>query len=355
MGIKTDFVFNGQGYGSVADKLIEANMDPGALRPWRAKNGKSYVTLVRNGKPKNFAINTPATLSWDAWKYMDRKLVRQARPRLRVWGDLVGAGLTFDHPDAMGSPILQEQTMTDFGFASVSMDGVRETDRDRPIFDIRNFPLPIVHGSYQFTARQLAAARRGVMNLDSGSSEQIIRKIVERIEGMCLGTAASYSYGGGTIYGLTNHPNRITKAMTLPTAGGWQPSVFIDEILDTIQDLQDDQFNGPYGLYYSPAWGQYLDGDYSDSYGGETLRTRLAKVEDITFRRKVHYGLSGFQVILFQLTEDVIRAINGLKMTTLQWDSNGGLVKNYKILAIMVPQLRTNADDEIGIAHGVAS
>lgn len=356
MGLKVDYIFNGQGFGSVADRLIDANMDPGVLRPWRsAKNGKSYVTLNVRGRPKNFVTNTPATLTYDAWKDIDRRLIRVARPLLRVWGDLVGAGLSYSVPDGMGTTVLQQQTMTDWGFASVSMDGVRESDRDRPVFDTRYFPMPIIHGSFQFTARQMAAARRGAVPLDIGGMDQITRKVVEKVESFCIGTATTFSYGGGSIYGLTTMPERVTKTMTLPTAAGWTPAVLVDEINDMIQDLQDMNFNGPYGMYFSPSWAKYMNGDYADTYGGETLRSRLDKIEDLSFIRKLHYGLTGYQVVIFQLDENFIRAVQGMKLTTLQWDSHGGMVKNFKILCIMLPQLRTNADEEIPLVHGTAA
>jgi hypothetical protein len=55
--------------------------------------------------------------------------------------------------------------------------------------------------------------------------------------------------------------------------------------------------------------------------------------------------------------------VNGLPMTTLQWDEQGGLEKKWKIITILIPQVRTNtfvaADGTstltAGIGHGVAS
>lgn len=355
--IGVDHIFNGQGHGDVADMLIDADMNPAMLRPWRSKKTRrSYITL--NGK--NYVTNAPATMTKDQWKYMDQKLVTVARPQLRVWSDIVGAGLTYTVPDGMGTIVLQEQTITDGGSARVDMDALVESERDRPTFDIRNFPLPIVHGDVSFSARQLAVSRRsgtgGVSApLDTTMLEQVTRRIVEKIELMTIGQASSYSYGGGTVYGLTTKPQRLTSSMTLPTDPGWTPALFVDEILDMISDLQDINFNGPYGMYYSPSWSKYINGDYTSAYASDTLGTRLDKIEDISFRRKVRYGLTGFQVILFELNPSVIRAVTGMRLQTIQWDSKGGLAKHFKIMAIMVPQLRSNADDETGINHGVAS
>ena len=192
------------------------------------------------------------------------------------------------------------------------------------------------------------------MPLDTTSIEQNTRKIVEQVEQLTLGTAASYSYGGGTVYGLTNTPYRVTKTLTLPTAVGWEPAVTYDEILDMIQSLQDIYFNGPYGVFMSPGWTKYMNTDYSAAYPGVSLASKLREVEDIRFVRKVDY-LSGFQIVMFQLTKDVIRAVTGMPMTTMQWESQGGMMVNFKIMCIMVPEVRANASDQTGICHGTAA
>jgi len=355
--VTVDHIFNGQGYGNVAEALIDADMDPGALRPWRStKTRKSYITV--NGK--NYVTNAPTTTTKDQYKYMDAKLVTVARPLLRVWSDLVGAGLTYTVPDGMGTMILQEQTITDGGSARVDMDALAESERDRPTFDIRNFPLPIVHGDVSFPARGLAMSRRAGMAgisaaWDTTMLEQVTRRIVEKIELMTIGQANSFSYGGGTVYGLTTKPQRLTSTLTLPTDPSWSPALLTDEVNGMIKSLQDINFNGPYGMYFSPNWSTYMNGDYASTYGGETLGMRLDKIEDISFRRKIRYGLSGYQIIIFELNSSVIRAVTGMRLQTIQWDTKGGLAKHWKIMGIMVPQLRSNADDQTGINHGVAA
>ncbi len=348
--IGIDHIYNGQGFGSVADRLIDSNMNPAVLRPYRYK-GRNFITV--NGK--KYTTNTPATLTYDAWKAIDRAVIEVARPRLMVWNDLQAAGLRYTVPDGMGTIVLQEQTMGDAGTATISMDGLRESERDRPEFDLRYYPLPIIHGDFSFSARQIAVSRRGEMPIDTTMAKLVTRRIVEQVELLCIGSTSSFSYGGGTLYGLINKPERLTKALTLPTSPGWTPSVLVDEVLEMIEDLQDNEYYGPYGVYFSPLWNKYMDSDYAATYGGETLRTRLSMIEDIQFMRKLRYGLSGYQVVVFNLTDDVIRAVTGMDLTTLQWDGKGGLSKHFKIMCIMVPQTRNDAEERSGINQGVAT
>lgn len=358
--MRVDYIYNGVGTGDVADRLIDSDMDPNVLRPWRGKSGRSYVSVFNGydgkGQPKfkTQVHNAPASLTKEAWLRIDEAVIRSARPQLRVWGDLVNAGLTYTIPEGMGVTVLQQQNMTDAGSADLSMDGLRETYRDRPEFDLTNLPLPIVHSDFSFSARELAVARRSRMPLDTTMAEQATRKVVEKIEQLTLGSLPTYRYGGGAVYGLTNYPDRITVTITLPTASGWEPNTTINEVLNMIQLLQNDYFNGPYALYVSPGWTKYLDMDYSAAYNGETLRTRLRKIDDVSVIRKVDY-LSNYQMILVQLDSSVIRAVTGMRLTTLQWDTNGGLAKKFKIMGIMVPQIRSNTDENTGIVHATAA
>lgn len=350
-----DLAFKGaEATGSPIDRLMECNMDPGSLRPWKGR-GRSYVTLNTNQGPKNIVVNAPATLTKDEWIQIDQAVVRAARPMLRVWGDLTRAGLTYTVPNGMASTTLQYQTMTDAGTASISMDGLRQSERDRPTFDLKGLPLPFIHSDFSFSAREITVSRSSGAPLDTVMAEQATRKVSEEVEKLVVGVTPSYSYGGGSIYGLTNFPDRITKTISLPTnTATWTPQKTANEITDMIQSAQNNYFNGPYALYYSPGWTKYLDQDYSATYGGETLRTRLGKLADIVSIQKIDF-LSNYQMVLVQMTSNVIRAVTGMTMTTVQWPSEGGLMQNFKVMAIMVPQLRSDSNGLTGIVHAVAS
>ncbi len=65
--------------------------------------------------------------------------------------------------------------------------------------------------------------------------------------------------------------------------------------------------------------------------------------------------LTGYQAILVQLTPDVIREVVGMDVTTLQWELHGGMEIRFKVMAIMVPQIRSDINGNTGIVHGVAT
>ena len=347
-----DFIFNGQAHGAVADKLLACNFDTRVLRPWRGNDGNSYITQTLNGKEVAVRTNAQATLRKDAWKQMDEAILRIARQRLRFVADLRAAGLTYGIPNGMGKTVLEYERMGDVNPASISMDPVRFGPDDRVHFDLQTLPLPVIHKDFQFSARQIQASRDSGSPLDTTMAELSARKVAEAVEQFALGLwdPASYAYGGGTIYGATNFPNRLTKTLTSPTDSAWTGETLLAEILDMRQLSQNAYHFGPWNLYFSTAWDEYLDTDFKAA-SDRTLRERISSVSGIDTIRTLDY-LTGYDVLMIQMSTDVIRMVIGLEVQTLEWDTIGGMLKNFKVLTIMVPQLRADMNNNTGIVHG---
>lgn len=355
-----DYILNGRGHGSVAAQLVESNMDWRILRPFKGPDGKSYINKPRMVGNKEVLVaertNNVATLLRDDWLRLDETVMQVAKPLLRAVGDLEAAGLTYDI-DGMATPVLGYETASDITGATVSMDGMRRGEKDREVYDIAYLPIPIIHKDFSFSARQLAVAKNGTrpQPLDTSAAAKAARRCAEEAESMLIGNSATYSYGGGTIYGYRTFPSRVTKSMTLPTAGGWTPQVTLDEVLDMKQSLIDKMQPSPYVLYTSSNWGaKYLDNDYSAAYSGGSLRQRLQGIEGISAIRTLDY-LTGYQMLLIAMNSSVVRLVRGLAIRTLQWPSGDGMEINFKVMMIVVPQIRIDQDANVGIVHGTAA
>jgi hypothetical protein len=349
-----DFILNGQPHGNVAATLLRNNGDVGALRPMLGKDGRSYVTLNVDGKPKCVPLqNANATLRKDDWILLDEAIIKAAKPRLRLVSDLRGRGLQFSIPNGMGKTVLETETQSDINEATVSMDGLRRSIGDRPVFNLTMLPLPIVHKDFAFSMRQIMASRNGGSPLDTTTAELAARRVAELVEQFHLGVtpASAYAYGGGTIYGLTNFPSRNTKVLTAPTVSGWTGSTFVTQVLQMRQQSMADFMFGPWALYTAPNWDTYLDGDFSTAKGDLTLRQRILQIQGIESVQTLDY-LTNYDAILVQLTSDVIRTVVGMELTTVQWESEGGMQQNFKVMAILVPQLRADFNGNSGIVHG---
>lgn len=350
-----DFILNGRAFGSVASALMKNDFDVGALRPYEGSDGKAYVALRKGGKLESVPIyNANTTLRKDEWTLLDSVVMKAAKARLRAVSDLRSRGLEYVIPNGLAKTVLQYEAQSDITPADVSMDGLRQSESDRPEYSLVNLPLPIIDKEFRFSARQIAVSRNGSTPLDTTMVELAARKVAELAEQMLLGLVSPgsmYAYGGGTIYGYLDFPGRIPHSLTAPTASGWGPATLVRDVL-TMKSLSQAQFHyGPWMCYISPDWDVYLDDDYSSQKGDNTLRDRIRAIEGIEDVVTLDY-MTGWDVLLVQMTSDVVREVVGMDITTLQWESRGGLEQNFKVMAILVPQLREDYYGNTGIVHG---
>jgi len=311
--------------GSVAHKLLANDFDVNGLR-------------------------TNDTLLYDEWKAIDTAVIKEAQQRLNAVNMLIGRGLTYNIPNGLSKTVLAYQDMSDIEEAEVNMDGISKGRRDRPEYDISYLPLPIFHKDFSFTAREIAASRNGNMPLDTSMAELATRKVSEKIEEFVVVGSSNYTFGGGTIYGLLDAPNRNTGNLT----AHWNDSAasgttIKTDVLDMKQELIDDRFYGPYGVWIPTAFETPLDDDYTTGYP-KTIRSRLAEIAGVDNVTVVD-TMTADNVVMFQLSSDVVRIVIGLSIVTVEWDSEGGLRHNFKVMAIMVPQVRYTQALRSGIAH----
>lgn len=355
-----DFILNGQAHGGVASRLLAAGGDINVFRPYLNRKGQTCITQNvlnrKTGKIVPTAVptrNASATMRYDDWRVLDTAVLKAARARLRFVADLRAGGLQFTVPNGLARTVLSTESSSDPGTAVLSMDGLRKGNADRQEYAMLNLPLPLFHSDFSFSARQVLVSRNSSTPIDTAGAEAAARRVAEGAEQLALGTwgSGTYSFGGGTIYGATNFPSRITYAITLPTATAWTARTTLNDILVMKQKSQTAMHFGPWILYASTAWDQYLDNDYSTTKGDVTLRERLKQIDGIQDIRALDY-LTGFQLLLVQQSSDVVREVVGLDFTTVQWQTEGGLEMHYKVMAIMVPQFRADINGNCGLVHG---
>lgn len=362
-----DFILNGQANGGVASRLLQNGMNTNTLRPYSLPTGRTdrwgqqeyggtFITVNKGGKLVAQKIsNAQATLRKDDWILLDTAIIRAATSRLAAVAAFRSRNLVHTIPNGMGVTVLQSQSQSDINDAEISINGVRESRNDRPQFDLVNLPLPIIHKDFNLYLREIEASRRGGSPLDTTTAELAGVKVAELAEKLTIGTGGAFSFGGGNIYGLTNYPDRITAdQLTLPTDTSWTPQLFIAELLAMKQQSVDAKHFGPWIVFNSPAWDPYLDDDYSAAKGDNTLRERALKIKNLADMVTLDF-MTGYQIVMVQLTPDVMRMVMGMDVTTLQWEEKGGLEFHFKVMTIQVPQLRSDYNGNTGIVHGVAS
>lgn len=335
---------------------------------------RRLVNDLRNAGYVLPPVTNATSLRKEEWIELDRVALQAARQRLRAWKDLAAAN-TFGGFNGMSKMTLEYEAMSDPGEAIIDMDAITAGRNDSPLFKLRSLPLPITHSDYWFSSRRLAVSRNTGTPLDTTMGEAAARRVAEMIEKTTIGVETGLTYGtvssgptahdgASTVYGYTNYVNRLTKTdLTTPT--GANPNATVADVLDMRNSLYDNKFYGPFMLYHSTDWDQYMDNDYAftNSTGwasdpSRTLRERLKSIEGIQDVQRLDFldaTDNPFTLLMVQMTADVARAVIGMDITTVQWESSGGMQLNFKVMAIMVPQLRSDYSGNCGILQATTS
>lgn len=413
-----DLITNGVGRGTVAEAIVsnqyslnpEVGFDPGILRPVIQTDGKKYCqiktgrqvvnkvgdesytvnaevgdlvperehiplqTLINNGMVP-FTYNSSA-LPYHTWQKIDRSVIRAARERLNAWNDLAAAN-TYGGFDGMAVTALIRDTMTDPGDAKVDMDTLSDDFNDAPLFTPDILPLPIIHAGAELSQRRLATSRNGGIPLDTTMLESSGRRCAETLENMTIGTD-SYSglvigddttFTNNGLYGFRTQPNRMTKT-DLTASASFVPSTLLSEVLAMIELARGNNIYGPFILYYSTSWDQYMQRDYfmqSTAAGitdvSKTMMQRLEAIRQISRVAPLDRFTDSDELLLVQMTSETVRAVVGMEFTPVQWMENGGASTMLRVMGIKVPDLRsqyvgtdtTVANRVCGIVHATTT
>jgi len=264
--------------------------------------------------------------------------------------DLISRGLTYNLPNALGTTRIEWEQISDFTDAEISMSGVKEGEADRPGFNLTSMPIPIIHKDFHINIRALETSRRFGQPLDTTMAGLATRKVAEKIESI-LFNGVSVASTNGTIYGYLNAPNANTGSLT---TGGWDAvaatgTLIVQDVLAMMAALQADHMYGPYGIYVPLSYWSKLSDDYKANSDRTTLE-RIMAIPGISFI-KVSENLTPDVAIMVQLTSDVVQMVVGMQPTLIEWESHGGMVSNFKVMAIMVPRFRNDYLNQSGIAR----
>lgn len=370
MDPNVDLIFQGEAQGSVASQLLTmGRLDPGMMRPWiHEKDFRTYKTVYKGSgdpnDPKNYTrvLTTNAgTLRRDEWKQLDAAIMLISEQRLGGVADLRARNLVYNLGNGMGTTVLEWHDQSDALEADLTMDGITRAEGDRPVFQTNYLPLPIIHADYEINARVLAASRSLGNPLDTVMAERAMRKVHEKLEKM-LFTNITYSWGTkddrgrNTIYSYINFPDRST--VTLSDYGNWDSSATSARlILNSVLAMKQTSINnfhyGPWMLYIPTAYETVLDEDYEDTgttATGKTIRERIKAISGI-LDIKVVDMLPANNVLLVQMTSDVVRLVTGMPVQNVQWKVEGEMLTKFKVMTIQVPQIRSDQNNKTGIVH----
>lgn len=344
-------------------------IDVNRMRPFlNEEDGQSYFSVYKGGDPslkQNWGVTpslrTHATLRRDEWKALDDAVVRARQIRLGGFDDVIAKGLTYKLGNAMGTTVLEWHDMVGDLTADMTMDAITRAQNNRPDWNYNYIPIPIIHVDYEINTRELETSRNMGNPLDTTMAELAARAVQEKLESL-LFTDTSYGYGeknsrGGPskIYSYVNYPDRMQITLNHP----WDDSAtsgkdIVNEIISWKQAAIDNRFHGPWQLYIPTAYETKLDEDYvgatPDTAPNNTIRSRVMAIQGIAGIKVIDI-LAPNTVLMIQMTSDVVRIIQGLPLTNVQWGEEGNFITKFKVLTIQVPQIRSDAAGRNGILH----
>lgn len=313
-------------------------------RPWIGKDGCSYINV--NGKAQK--IQTNALLQKDEWIAYDSAVRNIATIRLNGINDLRSMGLVYNAGD-LGSTIAEWDESSDMTDAELNMAGVTTTGKDTVAFDTNGVPIPVIRKDFQVNIRRLLASRRMGASVDVTGAQIATRLVAERSESM-LFNGASVSIGGYTVYGYTNHPQRNTGTVSDWSAGATTGATIVTEILAMVSANEASRHYGPYNLYVPANFWPKLREDYSATKGDNTIMDRIMAIDSIN-NVKVSDQLTANNVVLVQMTSDVVDLAVAQDVTSVQWDRGDGMQTNFAVMAAWAPRIKQDYGDRLGIAH----
>ena len=320
-----------------------------------ATNYAQMQELISNSRRPRFAANAgpnaPAInsiLLRREWEALDAAVIRAYRIRTNAVADLRAAGLTSTTTLAeMLSTwrVASERTRPD-----VTMDGRTRVQQDRTERRTYSVPIPIISTAYQFSMRELLAARAVGGDLEMIEAEEAAQALAEEQERILFDGNSDVVVQGEKIYGYTNHGDRKTD-----TASNFGGGDFGTEhngyktTLGVLEDMASWRYYGPFMVYIHPTQYNELLTIHTDGTGDKELDRilRLPQIIDV----KVNDILSAGEVVFVQMDRSVVDLRIAMDLQNRQWDNPDGSAVFFKTMVAMVPRLKPNYSGNLGVCH----
>lgn len=290
------------------------------------------------------ALRTNNVLRKEEWVQFDTAVIDVFRQRLVIVQDLISRGLTHNL-GGLGTLVSQYEAQSDMTGANVDMAGTTRGEEDDITFDLRSVPVPITHKDFSINIRRLLASRKLGESVDTTQASVAARRVADANESMVI-RGSSLKLDGNAIYGLTNHPDRNTIAAT----GAW--ATIANPYADTLRMIKAanaDNVYGPFVMYVSKdIWPDLLN-IYSDG-SGETVRDRILRIPEIQDIKACDELDSG-DVVMVAMQRDVIDLGIAQDITTIEWQSLGGMMFHFKVMNALVPRVKSDHAGRSGIVH----
>lgn len=295
-----------------------------------------------------------ATLRKDEWEQIDDRVNDVMRERLTIVDDLRSRGLV--QTVSLGTVLRVTERLSDFDDAEISYDGDTAPQMDRPEFLRNVIPVPVIAKDFKVNWRQLEASRTRGDPLDVTAAAISARKVRDRMQalftnGFTGGPGANPASGtdGQNIPGLTNAANRLQ--VSLATAWDLSGADIVGDVIRMLEAAYASNLFGPFVIYVPKNFWAGLQEDYSAQKGDRTFIERITAFEDVEAVRPLD-SLADDNVVMVQMTEDVIDLTEAQAVTTVQWEKNP-FVQIFRVLTVGGPHIKSIETQDGNTINGI--
>lgn len=312
-----------------------------------ARNAQEAVKIMRPSIDSYHAargIRQPAQnaiLSDKEWREIDQAVVQAAHQRTGLVQALMSANLT--HPlGGWGVVESEYEAISEAGDATVSIEGIDDGDEDLPDRRVDIVPIPVVHKKFKIPARMLQASRIRGNGLDVTGAAAASQSVTYGLEDLCL-SGASVSIGGFGLKGITNHGSIITAGTY---TGGWGSATaaqMVADVIEAINQAAQERRYGPFLVVVPGSVAFNLEKDYSTATATfTTTRQRILAIEQVKGIVISDRLSSTDGTFLLELSRNTIDLAIGMRLSTVQWELDGGAIFVGKVWAAMAPRIKVD-------------
>ena len=298
-----------------------------------------------------------ATLRRLEWQLYDTAVIEVAVRKLVGVQDLISAGLTYNVPDALGVTQIVWEQISRMDPAQITMSGISQTPNDRQEFTLLTLPLPIIHKDFNINIRALHTSRRIGTPLDVSQAQLSARLVSEAIETL-LFAGTTVLGTNNAVYGYTTLPQRATGTTNAAWSAAWSIGgspgtdsgpLILNDVLSMVNASINNNYYGPWMMYVPAPVFTNLGNDFK-TYSDRSALERILAVPGI-IGVQPSKDLTGKSVVLVQMDRDVVDMVDGMQPTTLEWEEMGGMIVNFKVMAIMAPRVKYDYANQSGVVH----
>lgn len=328
------------------NSLLSGGFNVLAKRPFVNRNGETCI-MNKDGSHQ-VVTNVQSALPYEAWLEIDRVVVQVATERLVVVQDLIDRGLTHQM-GSVGQTVSLWDRASDMTDAEANMSGNTSGEKDNVNFDTAQVAIPVIHKDFEIHWREREASMLTGESLDTSNVSRATRKVSEKSEDAVIAGLSNISVNGAQVYGYTNFPDRNTVTQATPWDAVADNQDIIDDVIAMMDASRAQNFYGPFTLYIPLAYEGVMDEDFQVGTGDtRTVRQRIMQIDGIE-RIVTVDRMPANNVVLVQLTADVVDLATAQGITPLQWSNNGGMVEQYKVMAVWAPRCKSDYDGKCGI------